>query len=56
MASFVITFAALAALLAILRIFRSYFATYPVDNLPGPPVTSFFFGQHERYNYGRSYE
>ncbi len=35
---------ALAALYALWRIFHRYLTTYDLDNLPGPPPSSFLFG------------
>ena len=45
MSTVVLSLSALAALYAIWRVFRNYLITYDLDNLPGPPPSSFFMGK-----------
>ncbi|KAI0806613.1 cytochrome P450 [Fomes fomentarius] len=47
---------ALAALYALWRIFHRYLTTYDLDNLPGPPPSSFLFGNMNEFGKRQSWK
>ncbi|KAI0713831.1 cytochrome P450 [Earliella scabrosa] len=56
MSTVLVALSALVALYAVWRVFHNYLTTYDLDNLPGPPPSSFFLGNLHEFGQRQSWK